>query len=371
MLLIPTVAVAFTDVVTDSLMVEHGQPHGLTGRLQSVQWACMYGATMLTGVLGGWPSATNRQSLGFGICAVTAGVSLVLALTCIREPPRPEGELPLQTRLAAMQDSVFKPRFLAAAAFLFLWGFNPFSAAILQDYQVAHLKLGEAYYGQTISISAAGSVLACIAYGAYCPKLSMNTLVHLSILAGVLSTLLYLGLDGAKSGYVLAAITGFTYMTGSLVQFDLAARVCPAAAAGTVFSLLIGALQCRRRRRHGGRGLAAQPVRAHPRTARHVRRAGRPGSGHERPLLGVVPVAQAPSGLGVEGRPAVSRIPPVASNAPAPRLLRSLAVSDREPLHFALRHLPVGRVSGQEPERLRAGSHSTPRAVSSRSQGER
>lgn len=239
MLLIPTIAVAFTDVVTDSLMVEHGQPHGLTGRLQSVQWACLYGATILTGVVGGWLSEHKLQSLGFGICAVTAAASLVLALTCVREPHRPQDEAPLMARIFAMRDALWSGRFLAAAAFLFLWNFNPFSSAILQDYQVGHLQLGDAYYGRTVSVSAIASVIACIAYGAYCPRLSVNALIHLSILAGVLTTLLYLGLRGPKSGYMLAAITGFTYMTGSLVQLDLAARVCPPAAAGTVFALLM------------------------------------------------------------------------------------------------------------------------------------
>ena len=56
MLFVPTIGVAFSDVVIDALMVEEGQPRGLTGRLQSVQWAAIYAATILTGVLGGYLS---------------------------------------------------------------------------------------------------------------------------------------------------------------------------------------------------------------------------------------------------------------------------------------------------------------------------
>jgi hypothetical protein len=38
-LLLPSaVAVAFSDVVVDALMVKEGQPRGMTGRLQSLQW---------------------------------------------------------------------------------------------------------------------------------------------------------------------------------------------------------------------------------------------------------------------------------------------------------------------------------------------
>ncbi|MFV0444083.1 MAG: MFS transporter [Planctomycetaceae bacterium] len=239
MLLIPTIAVAFADVVTDSLMVEVGQPHGLTGRLQSVQWACLYGATILTGIVGGWLSSHKLQPLGFGLCAAAAFVSLMLALTSIPEPPKADDELPLRDRMRAVSQALRQPRFLAAAAFLFLWNFNPFSTAILQDYQVTHLKLGDQFYGNTVSVSAVASILACIAYGWYCPQVSVNALIHLSIISGILTTLLYLGLSGEMSGYLLAAITGFTYMTGSLVQLDLAARVCPPLAAGTVFALLM------------------------------------------------------------------------------------------------------------------------------------
>ena len=102
-----------------------------------------------------------------------------------------------------------------------------------------HLGLGDEHYGLTVTISAVGSVLACIAYGAYSPHVRMNWLIHLSIVAGILTTLLYLGLHDAWSAEVIAAITGFTYMTGTLVQLDLAARVCPPVVAGTVFALLM------------------------------------------------------------------------------------------------------------------------------------
>ena len=54
-LLLPaTIGVAFSDVVIDALMVEKGQPRGLTGRFQSVQWTALYGASIVCGSLGGY-----------------------------------------------------------------------------------------------------------------------------------------------------------------------------------------------------------------------------------------------------------------------------------------------------------------------------
>ena len=43
---------AFTDVLCDAVMVEEGKARSLTGRFQSIQWAAVYGASVLAGVGG-------------------------------------------------------------------------------------------------------------------------------------------------------------------------------------------------------------------------------------------------------------------------------------------------------------------------------
>ena len=71
-------------------MVEQGQPRGLTGKLQSIQWASMYGASVIVGSLGGYLSAHGLQRLGFVICALATLVTLMLAVFFVREEPRRE-----------------------------------------------------------------------------------------------------------------------------------------------------------------------------------------------------------------------------------------------------------------------------------------
>ena len=48
---------AFTDVLCDAVMVEEGKARSLTGRFQSIQWAAVYGASVLAGVGGGYLAA--------------------------------------------------------------------------------------------------------------------------------------------------------------------------------------------------------------------------------------------------------------------------------------------------------------------------
>ena len=65
-LLLPTLGIAFTDVLADALMIEVGKPRGLTGRFQSVQWFAAYFALLPSGAVGGWLTsqrpARNRVS---------------------------------------------------------------------------------------------------------------------------------------------------------------------------------------------------------------------------------------------------------------------------------------------------------------------
>jgi MFS family permease len=239
LLLAPTIGVAFTDVLADSLMVEHGQPRGWTGRLQSVQWTALNAASIIAGLLGGLLSQHKRQHLGFLICAIAAAGTLVLAVRW-HSPAGPQVTRPQFAERSRVLWQAFRSgRLLAAAAFLLLWNFNPFSLTVQQLYITDELGLSQQFYGGTLSAMAFGWTIASAAYGFYCRRLGPRRLVQLSVVTGVATTLIYLGLRGEKSALAIAFIAGLTYMTGTLIQLDLAARVCPPAVAGTVFALLM------------------------------------------------------------------------------------------------------------------------------------
>lgn len=238
-LLVPTVGVAFSDVVADALMVEKGQPRGITGQLQSVQWAALYAATILTGTLGGYLSEHRLQSLGFLICAVMTAGTGVLAFLFVREDPvartlRGAGGAWLEIKRTLGSRPLW-----GAAAFLFLWNFNPFSTSVLYLHMTRAMGMSEQFYGNTVSLLAIAAVAASIAYLFYCRRVRFRWLVHAAICAGIASTLAYWALTDATSAVWITCGVGFTYMTGTLVQLDLAARSCPPQTAGTTFALLM------------------------------------------------------------------------------------------------------------------------------------
>ena len=238
-LLLPTVGVAFSDVVVDALMVEKGQPWGMTGQLQSIQWAALYVATIVTGYVGGYLSQHGQQTAGFLICAVFTAGTAILAIFVVREAPRPMSAHATRAAWMALARTFRTPAVWAAAVFLFLWNFNPFSTSVLYMHMTRSMGLSEQFYGNTVSVLAVSAVAASIAYYFYCRRVRFDLLIHLSIATGVASTLAYWGLSGPVSAVWVTVLVGFTYMTGTLVQLDLAARSCPPDTAGTTFALLM------------------------------------------------------------------------------------------------------------------------------------
>jgi MFS family permease len=240
-LMVPTVAVIFANVVVDALMIETGQPRGITGRLQSVQWAAIYAGSILTGKLGGILSEYQEQQLGFLICGGLMSATFVLSVVGVREPtsagPIEDWRMTLRSLLLAARS----PKVLAVGAFVFLWHFNPCCQVVVYLHMRKFLGFSEEFYGDTMSLIAVGSLTACISYGIYCRHVSMRKLVYAAVMLGIVSTWGYWCLAGRTSAVVVSLLTGFAYMTASMILVDLAARACPLEAAGTLFALFMAA----------------------------------------------------------------------------------------------------------------------------------
>jgi MFS family permease len=239
LLVVPTVGVAFADVVVDALMVEKGQPRGITGVLQSVQWGAMYAATVLTGFLGGYFSEEGRQPWAFAVCAAVSLASFVLTWFYVKEPPSRMRPGAMRRAAVTLWRSARSPAVLSVGSFLFLWNFNPFSTSVLNLYVTKHLGFSEQFYGNMTSVLAAASIAACVAYGFYCRRVPFGLLVHASIALGILATIAYWAMWNKTSMVIVTVAVGFTYMTANLVLMDLAARICPVENAGTMFALLM------------------------------------------------------------------------------------------------------------------------------------
>jgi MFS family permease len=241
-LFLPTVAVAFTDVVVDALLIAVGQPRGITGHLQSVQWTAIWAATILNGELGGHFSESSTVREAFLLCSAAAGVAWIIA-ACLRDDPSPpdaaDQNVTWRETLDELSDSLHRPVLWLLVAFLVLWNFTPLSMTVVYLYWTRTLGFDEVFYGHTVVWLAVGAMSASIGYGLYCRLVPRAVLMHLSIVLGIAATWAYWTVLDRSSAGVVSALVGFAHMTATLILLDLAAQICPVRSAGTVFGVLM------------------------------------------------------------------------------------------------------------------------------------
>ena len=239
-MLLPAFGIASTDVATDAAMIEVGQPLGITGRIQSAQWAAIYGAALLCGVAGGWLAEHGQLRLGFLTCALLGAVALYIAVFQIQEKPRPELQRDQLKRAIKVLGEALRTRMVLLIALFYLFlNFNPFSADVLYVHMSAELGFSEQFIGYTYTISSAAAIVASVLYGLFAKRVPLRFLLHGSVIFMVLSSLVYIGLGTQASAIIISLAYGFVYMITFLTQLELASRYCPPAAAGTVFALLM------------------------------------------------------------------------------------------------------------------------------------
>ncbi|MGE0610312.1 MAG: MFS transporter, partial [Pirellulales bacterium] len=241
MLMLPAVGMAFSDVVIDGLMVETGQPLGLTGRLQSVQWTSLYVAGFIMSWLAGYLTGQKQYRLVMALCAAGPAVACLVTVLFVREKPLRgvrQGEH-FRAALANFIAAARSPLVFCVGGFLVLWNFNPFADTIQQLHVTKVLKLEQEFYGRMEAAYAIAAATGCLMYGLYCRRIRMTRLVHISIVLGIFSTLSYWFMHDKPSALAVSIAAGFAAATATMIQLDLAARIVPAAVAGTVFALLM------------------------------------------------------------------------------------------------------------------------------------
>jgi len=230
---------AFTDVLTDALMVESGRPLGLTGAFQAVQWACITGAAVLIGVVGGHLAATRELNLAFGIAACFPLVSFAMALFFVHEAPARRDLAALRATTRAIREALTHRNVWMVAGFLFFYTFSPSFGPAFLYYQADVLGFSQHFIGLLASLNSAASVLGALAYAPLSRRMPLRRLLNWSIGVGVAGTLCYLVYRGRVSAIAIDTFFGCVGMIMQLAFLDLAAKACPRRVEATFFALLM------------------------------------------------------------------------------------------------------------------------------------
>ncbi len=230
---------AFTDVLTDAMMVENGQRLGLTGQFQAVQWAAISAAAILVGIGGGWLAQHAPLSVTFLIAAVFPLISFAMAVWAIREPKAPAGERQFRETWVAIGGAIGSRHLWIVAGFIFFYNFSPSFGPALIYYSTDVLHFSKVFLGGLDSFQYASGIAGTALYFTFSKSVPFRRLIHFAIAAGVVATLAYLGYVGHVSAVVIALVFGAVGMIILLTFLDLAAKACPKRAEGTFFALLM------------------------------------------------------------------------------------------------------------------------------------
>ena len=230
---------AFTDVLTDALMVENGQRLGLTGPFQAVQWASISFASILVGVGGGWLAQHKFLSLTFLIATIFPVITLAMAIFVIREPHVQTGERRFRETWMAIRGAIGSRTLWIVAGFIFFYNFSPSFGPALIYYATDVLQFSKIFLGTLESLSYASGIVGTALYFAFSKSFAFRHLIHFAIGAGVIATLAYLGYRSQVSAVVLSLVFGSVAMFIQLTFLDLAARVCPKQVEATFFALMM------------------------------------------------------------------------------------------------------------------------------------
>jgi MFS family permease len=230
---------AFTDVLIDAMMVENGKRLGLTGPLQSIQWASISLSAILVGVGGGWLAQHQPLQLTFFISSVFPAVSLAMGIWALHEPPAADPGRQFSETWTAIRSALGSRSLWIVAGFIFFYTFSPSFGPALVYYSTDRLGFSKMFIGALDSLTYASGIAGATLYFVYSKVVSMRQLIHFAIGAGVIATLAYLGYVGHTSAVAIALIFGAVGMVIQLTFLDLAARACPRQAEATFFALLM------------------------------------------------------------------------------------------------------------------------------------
>ncbi len=242
-LVLANFGIAASTTLCSALVVENGKKHSMSGSFVNVQWIWFYISTVAASVGAGWIAQHLDPTSALHTSAMILGLSPIIVLVgtvyFVHEEKAKVDIAGFKTSFASLL-AVFKSRvFWLVALFIFFYNFNPGFGTPLYYYETDTLKFDQQFIGNLSAIGAAGSVLGGFIYAFMLKRMTLKTLLIISVLLGALSQASYLLLSGEVSAIVLAVANGIFGMITVVSLMTLAADYCPDGAEGFAYALLM------------------------------------------------------------------------------------------------------------------------------------
>ena len=244
-LLLTAVGMAVSSTLCGALLVEHGQRLGRSGAFVNQQWLFFNIALVAASLLGGQlaqhlPAGTALRAAAW--IAAAAPLAVLPSLLLLREAPVRIDLPALRERLGALAQALRSRALWLIALYLFCYYFSPGFGTPLYFVMTDRLGFSQGFIGLLSSVNACGWIVGGLLYPRLPWRGTTTGMLRLSIVAGVVSTLAYAGLQGPASAIAIHFVAGLAGMLANLATLTLAAETCPKGAEGFGFAALMSVI---------------------------------------------------------------------------------------------------------------------------------
>ena len=198
---------AFSDVLTDAMMVENGQRLALTGPFQAVQWAAISAASIVVGMVG---AARRARAPRTHLPPRRPLPSDIIwhRNWAVRESRVHTGERQFRATWQAIRGAIGSRHLWIVAGFIFFYNFSPSFGPALIYYATDTLHFSKTFLGDVEALTYASGLGGAALYFAFATTIPLRRLLHVAIAAGVLSTLAYFGYVNRAAALAIACVFG-------------------------------------------------------------------------------------------------------------------------------------------------------------------
>jgi MFS family permease len=229
------------NVATNGLVVEEGVKTGTVGKYQSVQWASLCVASIITGFLGGWISEHFDYHLAYLIVALFPASIAVFAFR-MREDKvvysnTNKVSVSKHTNIKEFFVKLKNKQLILSTLFLFLFWFSPSIGTPLMDKMRGSLHFSKIWIGWLGTIGSTFEILGAVLYFKYGKGIDVKKWLYYSVVLNALSTFAYLWLT-PESIFIYNILFSVSGQFTHLLMLGMMAYICPEGTEATTFALL-------------------------------------------------------------------------------------------------------------------------------------
>jgi MFS family permease len=235
-LLLYAVGQAGDNVGTNGLVIEQGVKEGSVGQLQSVQWASIGVATVLTGAIGGYISEHYDYHLAYLLIAIFPASIAILSLF-LKEDKVEISQKRDKVNIKEFFVKLNNRQLILSTIFLFLFWFSPSIGTPLMDKMRGTLHFSKIWIGWLDTIGSSFGIVGALLYFKFGKDIDVKKWLYYSVILNAIATFAYLWLT-PHSILVYSIVFSVSGQFTHLLMLGMMAYMCPVGTEATTFALL-------------------------------------------------------------------------------------------------------------------------------------